>query len=184
MERYDWMAILLKTFLILTLHRCRWEARFTFHIHQQMRPHKTPGRRPSTESLRKKHTNNVQYNIPYVQWQKATQIALSQLYKDTARLTSQLNIPCPSPAHPPSTYQNWAKAGRTQCAYVNWHRRTKIAKFSSFYIGRLKVTCFNLTRRNLLAHRTPKMVPYKLQCATSHRPYEKVKVSRYRSSVA
>ena len=53
-----------------------------------------------------------------------------------------------------------------------------------FYIGRLKVTCFKLTRRNLEAHKTPKMVPYKLQIATSHHPNIKVKFSRYRPSVA
>jgi len=138
----------------------------------QMWSHKTPGR-PSTnrDASKWKYKHCVQCNV---QWQAAIQTALSQLYKDTARLTDHVNVSCPSPRHPPSTHQNWAKAGRTQCGYVNWHGRTKSVKHSYFILGGLNATCFNLSRRHLQAHKTPKKVPYKLHNATSHHPYVKI----------
>ena len=119
-----------------------------------------------------------QCNVPYVQWQTAIHTALSQLYKDTARLTNRLNLSCPPPGHLPSTHQNWAKPGRTQCGYVNWHRRTKSVKHSSFLYWTVECNMFHHNKTHLQGHKTPKMIQYKLQSATSNHPYVMVKCSR------
>ena len=102
--------------------------------------------RPPTDSLRKKHTQ-ITLNVMYRMYSgTAIHTALSQMCKDTARLTNRLNVSCPSPPPPTLNQSELSEAGLTQCAYVNWHRRIKSAKHSSFLFWTVERNMFRLNK--------------------------------------